>query len=154
MKNKITIIVISLAAIIVIPLGLVSCVGCRYISNASDTLYNETKASELLRKYQWFKQCAATADARLASIKTYEARLTQLKADYVDKQASEWQRSDRDSLNLWRSEYAGIVASYNSLAAEYNAAMASANWRFCNVGDLPQGATEPLPRDFRPYIQQ
>lgn len=128
--------------------------GCRYANNAADTLYQEVNAGELLRKYQWFKQTAAAADSKLASIKLYENRIKQLNTDYAGKSPTDWQRSDRDSLNLWRSEYAGIVASYNSLAAEYNAAMASVNWAFCNVGTLPKGASEVLPREFRTYLYE
>jgi hypothetical protein len=154
MKKPIIVILCLTLSAVILPLCLVSCVGCRYVNNAADTLYNETKASELLRKYTWFKQAAATADAKLASIKLYESRITQISSDYAGKSAGEWQRADRDALNQWRSEYAGIVASYNALAAEYNAAMSSINWRFCNVGTLPQGAIEPLPREFRPYLQQ
>jgi hypothetical protein len=45
----------------------------------------------------------------------------------------------------------GIKASYRTLAAEYNAAMAKFNYRFANAGDLPEGATEPLPREFATY---
>jgi len=49
---------------------------------------------------------------------------------------------------------AGIKASYNQLAAEYNAGMVKINWRYTNVGDLPPGSTEPLPREFKPYITE
>lgn len=42
--------------------------------------------------------------------------------------------------------------SYNSLAADYNSQMAKFNWRFANKGDLPPGATDPLPREFKPYV--
>ena len=55
---------------------------------------------------------------------------------------------------IWHSEVAGIKASYNSLAAEYNSQMAKFNWQFCNAGTLPQGATEVLPREHKPYIAE
>jgi hypothetical protein len=42
--------------------------------------------------------------------------------------------------------------SFNQLAADYNAQMAKINYAFCNVGQLPQGATTPLPREYKPYI--
>jgi len=57
----------------------------------------------------------------------------------------------REQVGLWQSEVAGITASYNALAADYNAQMSKINYRFCNVGDLPRGATDPLPREFKPY---
>jgi hypothetical protein len=49
------------------------------------------------------------------------------------------------------SEVAGVKASYNSLAAEYNANMVKVHWAFCNAGDLPAGAAEALPREYKPY---
>jgi hypothetical protein len=27
------------------------------------------------------------------------------------------------------------------------------NWRFTNVGDMPPGATTPLPREYKPYVE-
>ncbi len=77
-----------------------------------------------------------------------------LKFDYAGKARSEWSREDREQYNIWISEVSGIQASYNSLAAEYNGAMAKINYAFCNVGQLPKGAIEPLPREFKPYVQQ
>ena len=52
---------------------------------------------------------------------------------------------------VWEQEQAGMVLSYNALAAEYNAKMAEMHWAFTNVGQLPAGASEPLPREFAPY---
>ena len=51
-------------------------------------------------------------------------------------------------------EVSGITAGLNALASEYNAQMAKWNWRFTNVGQLPKGATEALPREFKPYQYQ
>jgi hypothetical protein len=64
----------------------------------------------------------------------------------------DWAREDREQLNVWMQEVAGVKASFNQLAAEYNANMAKFNYRFTNAGDLPRGATEVLPREFRTYI--
>lgn len=55
-------------------------------------------------------------------------------------------------MSIWQAEVAGVKASYNSLAAEYNAQMAKINWRFCNRGQLFKGADEPLPREFALYL--
>ncbi len=70
---------------------------------------------------------------------------------YVELPRNKWPREDREQYNLWQSEVAGIKASYNTLAAEYNAQMSKMNWRFTNVGELPKGAETPLPREFKPY---
>jgi len=73
---------------------------------------------------------------------------------YGSAARKEWAREDREQFNVWSSEVAGVKASYNSLAAEYNAQMAKMNWRFTNVGMLPQGATQPLPREYKPYVEE
>lgn len=104
----------------------------------------------MLRKYEWFKDAAAQCDKKLADIQVYERRFAQTKEMYGD--AKGWPRDVREQVSIWQSEVSGIQASYNGLAAEYNGAMAKINYRFCNVGDLPQGATTPLPREFKPYV--
>jgi hypothetical protein len=73
---------------------------------------------------------------------------------YAKLERQKWPREDREQYNVWSSEVAGVKASYNSLAAEYNAAMAKFNWRFANAGDLPKGADKPLPREFKTYVNQ
>lgn len=121
--------------------------GCgRYYRDATDTLYKEAKASTLLKKYEWFKDSKAQLESFAASIKINEKKLKFLEADRTN-----WNRDDRQNWHQATVELAGIKAAYNNLAAEYNSKMASENWRFCNVGSLPQGSTEPLPRDFAPY---
>ncbi len=72
---------------------------------------------------------------------------------YAETPRINWPRTDLEQYNLWTTELAGVIAAYNSLAAEYNAQMAKENWAFCNVGDLPAGATEPLPREFAAYME-
>jgi hypothetical protein len=124
------------------------------VNNGVETAYQEFKPSELLRKYEWFKDAAAQLDQKLATLKTYESRFQSIKnsygADSINRK--NWDRTDKDQWNVWESEFLGIKASYNSLCAEYNAAMAKFNYAFTNIGSLPQGATEALPRQFKPYL--
>lgn len=109
---------------------------------------DEFNARELLKKYEWFKNAAGTLDSRSADIKIYEQKVDRLsKRENLD-------RVDREQLLIWEQELAGIKSSYNQLAGEYNAQMAKFNWRFCNAGTLPQGATETLPREFRQYQEK
>ncbi len=138
---------------IIIAIALVS-TSCRYIGDAQDTAFKEFKASTLLKKYEWFKDAAAQLDKKVADISVYEVRINELKADYDGKPRSEWAREDREQVSVWNSEVAGVKASYNLLASEYNAQMAKFNWAFCNAGTLPAGATAPLPRDYKPYISE
>ncbi len=117
--------------------------------NAIDTAAAQFDPATMLKRYEWFKDAAAQCDKKLADIQVYENRFTQTKTMYGDPKT--WPRDVREQVGLWQSEVSGITASYNALAADYNAQMSKINYRFCNVGDLPRGATEPLPREFKPY---
>lgn len=87
-------------------------------------------------------------DAKQADLAVYERLLAHNTQTYGP--AKQWPRDVRETYALRESEAAGIRASYNQLAAEYNAEMSKFNWRFTNVGDVPQGG-QPLPREYRPY---
>lgn len=128
----------------------------RMVNNGLKTVENEFKPSELLRKYEWFKDASAQLDAKLANLDVYESRFKSLNQAYGEDslRRSVWAREDRSQWAIWQSECAGVAASYNSLAAEYNSQMAKFNWRFCNVGTMPQGAEydKVLPREYKAYI--
>lgn len=157
MKTSTVIIAILLFFVIGIP----SCLflkGCGTASNMIDdgfkTIEKQFSPSELLKKYEWFKDASAQCEQKIATLKTYETRFKSIKQSYgLDSlKRRNWSRDDREQWNVWQSEYLGEKASYNDLAAQYNAAMVKFNYSFCNVGSLPQGASEPLPREFKPYI--
>lgn len=139
-------------SLLVLMLSLAFC-GCRYINDAADTVYEQSKLSSSLKKYEWFKDAAAQCEAKMATIETYKARQKSLTDAYAGKSRSDWSREDREQYNLWESELAGIRANYNNLAAEYNAAMSKINYAYANVGGLPSGASQPLPREFKPYLE-
>lgn len=122
--------------------------GC---DEAAQVVHDEVGPRALLKKYEWLKEAHAQLDKKKADISVYEERFSNLKEMYNGKPRSAWAREDREQSNMWETEYAGIVASYNELAAEYNAKMAEVNWAFTNVGQLPQGASVPLPREYAPY---
>lgn len=108
----------------------------------------------LLKKYEWFKNASAQLDKKQADIQIYQSRMTSMMADYEGTRRKDWDRTDKESFNLWQTEVVGVIASYNGLAAEYNAQMSKVNWRFTNVGSLPAGATQVFPREFRNYKAQ
>jgi len=124
-----------------------------WFSNASKIAAKEFYPEALLHKYEWFKDAAAACDQKLATIEVYDARFRELESVYAGVPRSAWARDDRNQWSIWQSEAAGIRASYNELAATYNAQMVKFNWRFTNVGDLPHGATQPLAREFKPYLE-
>jgi hypothetical protein len=131
-------------------------VGCtmNWLTSGSRLVQKETSPEPLLRKYEWFKDAAAQLDKKQADIRVYEKRSKDLKEALGNKPRNQWDRDDREALNQWATELAGVKTSYNSLAAEYNSAMAKENWRFCEVGRLPQGADRPLPREYKPYATE
>lgn len=130
------------------------CMGCRMYNNGRETFYQEFKPSELLKKYEWFKDASAQCDAKLATLGTYETRFKEMRESYGEDslKRKNWAKDDRQQWNVWESEYTGIKASYNDLASQYNASMAKFNYRFCNAGGLPEGQTQVLPREYKPYI--
>lgn len=114
-----------------------------YFNETAQVAQKEFGAKALLKKYEWFKDASAQLDKKMADIQVYEHRL---------KEPVSRDRLDREQRNLWLNELSGVKASYNSLAAEYNSQMAKINWAFANAGQLPPGASEPLPRSHKPYI--
>lgn len=131
-------------------LGLVLIVGPLiyiggWLSDAASVAKKEFSASALLKKYEWFKNASAQLDKKLADIKVYDSRIKAM------PDRKEMDRTEKEQFMLWHTELAGVKASYNGLAAEYNAQMSKFNWRFTNAGTLPKGATEVLPRSFRQY---
>ncbi len=133
---------------VIVTLGALSWVG-GWFTDAAKVAKQEFSASALLKKYEWFKDAAAQLDKKRADIRVYEHRLTILDRTPRDQ----WDRTDKELYGQWLSEVAGVKASYNALAADYNAQMAKFNWRFTNAGMLPEGASEPLPREFKPYTE-
>lgn len=128
--------------------------GYIWLSKASDVATQQVDPALLLKRYEWFKEASAQADKRRANIEVFKARLTSMEKSYEGTARKDWDRTDKEQFNLWQQEIAGTVASYNEIAAEYNAAMAKFNYRFTNVGDLPRGAAQPLPREVKPYAVQ
>lgn len=115
-----------------------------WFGEAAQVAKEQFGARAMLQKYEWFKDASAQLDKKRADIRVYEQRM---------KDPVTADRLDREQRNLWLTELSGIKASYNGLAAEYNSQMAKFNWSFANAGQLPQGASEPLPREHKPYTE-
>lgn len=127
-----------------------------WFGDAANVAQKEFSASALLRKYEWFKDAHAQLDAKRKNIEVMQNRQKALSDAYlVDGKPTprnKWSRSDAEQSNQWETEIAGLRANYNDLAAQYNSQMSKFNFRFTNVGDLPAGAAEPLPRNVAPYV--
>jgi hypothetical protein len=118
-----------------------------FASRTVDVIQQQIDPAELLRKYELFKDEAAQLDAKQASIKIKQHQIKDMKGLVMD-------RTNREQLMIWQQELGGMEYSYNALAADYNAQMVKINYRFCNIGQLPQGATVPLPREYKPYMEE
>ena len=135
--KKVLIVVAVVLAFLLIP--LINFV-CGWVGEAVDVVKEEVSPREIQRKYEWFKDIAATCDEKRATIQVYAAKLTALEEDYDGVSRREWDRTDKETMSLWQQEVAGIKASYNILSSRYNAQMSKWNWRFCEIGSLPEGA--------------
>jgi hypothetical protein len=124
--------------------------GCGWLGSAAQVVSNEVDPANLQRKYEWFKDTSAQLDKKKADIAVYERRFKTV-GGATGTCPQTLNRTASEQCFVWVQEVSGIIASYNGLAAEYNSEMAKWNWRFTNVGMLPQGASESLPREFKPY---
>lgn len=145
---------VSITLLMAAVVALVSVLGygMSWFGEAGQVTKDEFGPKALLRKYEWFKNTAAALQSRQASIQVYEGRLKRLSEAYAGKDRGQWPREDREQANLWEQEVSGLISSFNLLAAEYNSNMSKEHYRFCNAGDLPAGATQPLNREFQQYL--
>ena len=125
-----------------------------WFSDAGNVAKKEFSASAMLKKYEWFKDASSQLDKKIADMDVWNSKIKSIESQYAGKGRTDWVRQDIEQHNIWITELSGIKASYNSLAAEYNAAMSKFNYAFCNAGDLPEGADKPLPREYKPYVSQ
>jgi len=117
-----------------------------FASRSVAVVKQQVDPAELLRKYELFKDESAQLDAKLASIKIKQQQIKDMKTMQMD-------RTNREQLMIWQQELGGMEYSFNQLAADYNSNMSKINYAFCNVGQLPQGASQPLPREYKPYLE-
>lgn len=116
--------------------------GFGLVGGSAEVAQQEFGAKAQLRKYEWFKDAASQLQKKLADIQVYEARRRSLLESYSGTPRRQWARVDQEAFNLADAELAGIKASYNALAADYNSASSKFNWQPF-AGDLPQ-AFQPM----------
>lgn len=147
--NKNIWIAIGLFILFVIVLSVMN-----WFGKVTDVISEEIDPRNVQVKYEEFKIMHATLESKLANIDVQAGKIDNMEESYEGILRNEWNRADINSYNLWQSELDGTIMSFNNLADDYNAAMAMWNYRFCNIGTLPEGATEPLPREFAQYIYE
>lgn len=125
--------------------------GCSYVGKAAAVAEQQLDPARLLKEYEWFKDQLAACDKAEADIKVAKSRLISMEKSYEGTSRKDWDRIDKEQSNLWEQEVNGVINNYNRIAQEYNAAMSKINYSFTNIGSLPKGASEPLPREVREY---
>ncbi len=133
-------ILISISLFIFILLGFTRCTMC---SDGVKTIEEQYKPSALLKKYEYFKDLSGGIDKKDADIQMYQSEISSMTVSDKD---------DKFYLQQRKSELMGIISIRNQMCAEYNIAMSKFNYSFCNKGTLPQTNLEPLPREYKPYI--
>lgn len=123
-----------------------------FIGETTQVVHEEASPRAMLDKYDHFKDMAAQLDAKKSNIETAQASIARFEQDYNGVAKKDWPRDERESYNQKQSELMTMKQSYNALAAEYNADMAKINYAFTNVGSLPKGRDQVLPREYRIYI--
>lgn len=134
----------------------VGCNAMRWGNEASETAYQETRPLALLNKYRYFKKVAANLESQKADIMAMEATRETWEKRYANLPLEKWPMRVQEQYDQRLTELNGLKANFNSLAAEYNRAMADLSWSFCNVGKMPAGFPEdaqtPLERRVATYI--
>ena len=148
MKTGKIILWVILGMIILVP-SFIFVRSCSMAVNMADngfkTVEQQFSPSELLKKYEYFKDLSAAIDKKRADIEMYQTEI------------SSYTISDKDDkfyIQQKKNELIGIISMHNSLCAKYNADMSKFNYRFTNAGDLPDTNLDVLPREYKPYINK
>lgn len=108
-----------------------------------ETAQKEFKPSALLKKYEYFKDLSSAIDKKRADIEMYQSEI---------KDLPNIEKDDKEYLRQRKSELLGIISMHNQLVSEYNSAMVKFNYKLCNKGDMPYTNLEPLPREYKSYL--
>ena len=151
--SKIALIVIGvIAAITVLVVVLTTCnFAGGMVNNGLQTIQQQYSPSALLAKYESFKDEYSQCESLLADANQSITQANTLSVMYSGVPRNQWSQQDSSQWAVYQNAAQGALAQYNNLASDYNANMSKFNYAFCNVGTLPAGATEPLPRQALPY---
>lgn len=112
------------------------------VGDAAKVVKDQFSASAMLKKYEEFKDLSAAIQKKKADIEMYRDELS----NYEIKD-----KDDKFYYEQRKSEALGIISIHNDLVAQYNSGMSKFNYRFANVGELPQSNLEPLPREYQNF---
>jgi hypothetical protein len=153
---KIGLFVCVLSACLTVAMVSAGCNAMRWGSESTETVYQETRPLALLNKYRYFKRVAANLDAQQADILAMQSTQKTWERHYGKLPVEKWPMRVQEQYDQRLTELNALKSNFNSLAADYNRAMADLSWSFCNVGKMPAGFPEdaqtPLKRQFATYI--
>lgn len=112
--------------------------GLGWFSEAAVVAKEEFGAKASLKKYEWFKDAAATLDEKKHTIEVYQSGITQMEVEYADTPKIEWPQQDKQFYYQRSTEISGLKANYNDIVKEYNAQSSKFNWNIYNTSDLPR----------------
>ena len=118
---------------------------CWFLSDANRTAKKEFAPSAMLKKYEWFKDASAMLIKKEQDIQIYTDNIDDMISIYEGVSRKDWDRTDKEQMNQWRTELAGVKASYTALAAEYNSQSSKFNWKHFE-------GEEPLQKKFSKYL--
>lgn len=117
-----------------------------WFGEAATVARQEFGPKAMLTKYEWFKDASAALDRKQANISVYQTRLSV----FTDMDRKEMDRIDKQQQAQWLAEVAGVKASYNMLASDWNSQISKFHWKPF-LGDLPPGAEKLLTKEYAPY---
>lgn len=98
------------------------------VGEVAQVAKEEFGARASLKKYEWFKDAAASIVKQKVNVIEYQARIKAFESDYDGVKKSEWPKDERSEYNQLRTELIGIKQIYNDTVAEYNAQSTKFNW--------------------------
>jgi hypothetical protein len=152
---KIGLLICLLSGALMVALISAGCNALRWGSEASETVYQETRPLALLNKYRYFKKVAASLDSMQANIKTMDATQKTWEKRYANVPVEKWPMRVQEQYDQRLQELNALKANFNDLAATYNRAMSDLSWAFCNAGKMPAGFPSDataLKRSYAEYI--
>ena len=105
--------------------------GCSWFGEAASVAREEFGPRAALKKYEWFVDQAKAIDAKVQDLANYKRITDGIRADH-DKEREAGRsipRDERQALRLREETQFGLIAVYNEMVAEYNAASRKFNWK-------------------------
>jgi hypothetical protein len=114
---------VGIGLLLMVAFTALNVAGClfRPVNEAINVAHEEFGPRAALAKYEWFKDAAAKLDQKRADITQYSRRSESLAKQYAGVPFKDWDRKDKEHLAIWDSEVVVVKASYNEIAADYNA---------------------------------